>query len=62
MRCLLVLFALPTIVALTAGTSTRAQDSKPSTVYEMRVYYAMPGKLDALHARFKDHTLAFFGT
>jgi hypothetical protein len=25
-------------------------------VFEMRTYYAAPGKLDALHARFRDHT------
>jgi hypothetical protein len=60
MRCLLLLFALATVVALTGDTPTRAQDSKLSTVYEMRVYYAMPGKLDALHARFKNHTLRLF--
>ncbi|MBX9578805.1 MAG: NIPSNAP family protein [Gemmataceae bacterium] len=29
-------------------------------VYEMRVYYAAPGKLDALHARFRDHTTKLF--
>ena len=29
-------------------------------VYEMRIYYAAPGKLDALNARFRDHTLKLF--
>lgn len=29
-------------------------------VYEMRVYYAAEGKLDALNARFRDHTLKLF--
>ena len=29
-------------------------------IYEYRVYEAMPGKLDELHARFRDHTLALF--
>src|SRR4051794_3491079 len=29
-------------------------------VFEMRVYYAQPGKLDALHARFRDHTTKLF--
>src|SRR5436190_174534 len=33
---------------------------KDTRVYEMRVYYAAPGKLDALHARFKDHTIKLF--
>jgi hypothetical protein len=31
-----------------------------SRVFEMRTYYAEPGKLDALHARFRDHTLRLF--
>ena len=29
-------------------------------LYEYRVYEAMPGKLDELHARFRDHTLELF--
>ena len=29
-------------------------------VYEMRMYYAAPGKMDALLARFADHTEALF--
>ncbi|MDA0659624.1 MAG: NIPSNAP family protein [Planctomycetota bacterium] len=29
-------------------------------VYEMRVYYAAEGKLEALNARFRDHTLKLF--
>jgi hypothetical protein len=28
--------------------------------YEMRTYYAAPGKLDELHARFRDHTCKLF--
>lgn len=31
-----------------------------SRVYEMRIYYAAEGKLDALHARFRDHTTKLF--
>jgi hypothetical protein len=34
-----------------------AEDSR---VYEMRVYYANPGKLDDLNARFRNHTLKLF--
>ncbi|HUR53307.1 MAG TPA: NIPSNAP family protein [Gemmataceae bacterium] len=33
---------------------------KDTRVYEMRVYTAAPGKLDALHARFRDHTIKLF--
>jgi hypothetical protein len=29
-------------------------------VFELRTYTAAPGKLDALKARFRDHTLKFF--
>ena len=29
-------------------------------IYELRSYIAMPGKLPALSARFRDHTLALF--
>lgn len=29
-------------------------------IYELRTYHAMPGKLPALQARFRDHTTALF--
>jgi len=29
-------------------------------VFEMRTYYAPPGKMKALHARFRDHTTKLF--
>jgi hypothetical protein len=29
-------------------------------VFELRTYTAIPGKIDALHARFRDHTLNLF--
>jgi hypothetical protein len=51
-----------TLVLLLAMT-TPADDKKPSPdtrVFEMRTYYAAPGKLDALHARFRDHTTKLF--
>jgi hypothetical protein len=33
---------------------------KETRLFELRIYYAAPGKLDALHARFRDHTLKLF--
>ena len=57
MRRLLPLLALAPLAALSGETPARDKDS---TVYEMRVYTAAPGKLDALHARFRDHTLRLF--
>jgi hypothetical protein len=32
----------------------------PARVFELRTYTASPGKLDALNARFRDHTIALF--
>ena len=29
-------------------------------IYELRIYEAAPGKLEALHSRFRDHTLGIF--
>jgi len=38
-----------------------AADAQSNTrVFEIRTYTAAEGKLDALHARFRDHTLAIF--
>ncbi|MBX9680921.1 MAG: NIPSNAP family protein [Gemmataceae bacterium] len=36
-----------------------AQNSSPG-VYEMRIYWSPEGRLDDLHARFRDHTLKLF--
>jgi hypothetical protein len=44
-------------LALSART---ADADKEQRVYEMRIYHAAPGKLEALHARFRDHTLKLF--
>lgn len=33
---------------------------KDGPCYELRTYYAMPGKLEALHARFRENTLRIF--
>src|ERR1039457_1511241 len=50
-------FALVTAVAaFTAGAAAAAN----TRCYEMRIYYASPGKLDALNSRFRDHTCKLF--
>jgi len=51
-----------TIAAMILGTIglSAIADEKPTRVYEMRTYYANEGKLDALHARFRDHTMKLF--
>ena len=38
-----------------------AADTAPADkVYELRIYVTNPGKLEALHARFRDHTCKLF--
>ena len=37
-----------------------AAEPAASQLYELRIYTAAPGKMDALHARFRDHTLRLF--
>jgi hypothetical protein len=50
-------FALVTVLAVFSAGSAKATDTR---CYEMRIYYAAPGKLEALNARFRDHTCKLF--
>ncbi len=48
-------------VLLSASTAAlAAEPAKGPMLYELRIYTADKGKLDALNARFKDHTLKLF--
>src|SRR5438874_50348 len=49
----------PVALMLLAVPALPAAD-KEARVFEMRVYYAAPDKLDALNARFRDHTCKLF--
>lgn len=43
------------------AADTKAADAPAATrVFEMRTYHTYPGKLDALNARFRDHTCDLF--
>jgi hypothetical protein len=42
------------------ASGLEAQNGRSDVVYELRVYHANEGKLDALVARFRDHTDAIF--
>lgn len=55
MKCLAPLLTLGLVAAAAV-----AADKPDTRFFEMRVYYAKPGKLDALNARFRDHTLKLF--
>lgn len=50
---------LASIALLSSAMSVLAAE-QDSRVYELRIYYAPEGKLDDLHARFRDHTLKLF--
>ncbi|MEY2410965.1 MAG: hypothetical protein QOF48_3635 [Verrucomicrobiota bacterium] len=42
------------------STLTTSAAAKDTRCYELRIYYAAPGKLDELHTRFRDHTVKLF--
>ena len=52
------------LVGLVLGAglhAVRAADPAPTTrVFEIRTYYTFPGRLEALHKRFREHTLQLF--
>ncbi len=48
-----------TLIAV-AGAPAVAAEKSDSKCYEMRIYYAPPGRLDDLHSRFRNHTLKLF--
>jgi hypothetical protein len=50
-----------TFLALSIAAAMPAIAAEKDTrCFEMRVYYAAPGKLDELHKRFRDHTTKLF--
>jgi hypothetical protein len=55
----MLLFLATAAISVLAAPKARAAE-KDTRLFEMRIYYAAPGKLDALHARFRDHTLKLF--
>ena len=62
-RCLALVICTSLVYAVLAGTMPReAQGGKKveTRVFELRTYYAHPGKMEALHARFRDHTNKLF--
>lgn len=61
-RILLTLAFVLTATAVLAQTPAAPSPSiaKDSRCFEMRTYIAAPGKFEAMHARFRDHTCALF--
>ena len=47
--------------AVAAADAEKEKEKKmDDRVFEMRIYHAAPGKMKALHARFRDHTCKLF--
>ena len=53
-----LLAPLAALGALRASESPRAPAA--NRIFEMRTYHTLPGRLDALNARFRDHTNKLF--
>ena len=59
----LLLCAGVTVVAVRAANGDKSDQGGKKVdqrVYELRTYYAAAGKMEALHSRFRDHTLKLF--
>jgi hypothetical protein len=52
-----LLLALLGAISLMSAIAAEPANSK---IYELRIYYSPEGKLDTLHARFRDHTMKLF--
>jgi hypothetical protein len=57
---LLVLAATTANLANTKLQISAADNATNAQVYELRTYHCNPGKLEVLHARFRDHTNYLF--
>jgi len=61
MRVKSELYLLTALLAAgTLGAAPAPDAPAGGRVFELRTYTAAPGKLDALNARFRDHTIAIF--
>ena len=56
----LAIFAFGVIAGNFVQFNAVAQAQSPDRVFELRTYTTDPGRLDALHARFADHTISLF--
>ena len=57
LTALLVIALMATAFARVTADDAKKKDTR---VFELRTYYAAEGKMDALNARFRDHTCKLF--
>ena len=65
MKTIIASMLLTAIVTSSYAAETNAMPASPSIAkdsrcFELRTYHAAPGKFEAMHARFRDHTCALF--
>jgi hypothetical protein len=60
LRALCVLSVLAVGGAIVSLPVSAAEGTAKGKVFELRIYKANPGKLDAVNARFRDHTCRLF--
>jgi hypothetical protein len=53
-------FLLAGLVLGAGFSESRAADPVSARVFEIRTYHTLPGRLDALNQRFRNHTLKMF--
>jgi len=56
----IILAVVAGIALVGVGYAAGANMERADRFFEMRTYYTNPGKMAALHARFKDHTTKLF--
>lgn len=59
-RTIVLLASLSLGISGIAFYAAKGDDRVDSRVFELRTYHCAPGKMDALKARFRDHTRKFF--
>jgi NIPSNAP len=59
---LCAVLSLTAVISQSSSPAVRPSMESGSRVFELRTYHTPPGKLEALHARFRDHTNALFKT
>jgi hypothetical protein len=56
----LLVMGLAALVFTVPAAAEKVAKEGDTRVFEFRVYHAAPGKMDALHARFRNHTIKLF--
>jgi hypothetical protein len=55
-----MLIALGLLLGASLSWVRAADAPSPARVFEIRTYHTLPGRLDALHKRFREHTMRIF--